>query len=480
MPDPRFLSASPTLLFRSMHSPTAELLAPDVQQLVQAQQWRDVRETLTRLEAADVADVIDTIDPHEDAALAFRMLPRELASDVFSHFEADKQERLLDLLGGDRATRLVESMDADDRVALLDEMPDLVAAALMDKLSPENQRITRAILGYPEDSVGRLMTPDYVRVRPDWTAAKAIEHIRKYGRDAETIHWVYVTDQRRKLIDDIQLRKILLADPDTTIADIMDHEFVALSAHDDREEAVRMMGKYDRTALPVLDTQGNLLGIVTVDDVHDVAEEEFTEDIHKLGGLEALDTPYLSTAFMQMVKKRGGWLAGLFMMQLATIFVMSSFDEQLNKALILSVFIPLIISSGGNTGTQAASLLVRAIALGEVSFNNWAKVASKELLSGLVLGSVLGALGVGVVLGLDATGLLATDHAGRVAFTVGTAVVGIVIWGTLIGSLLPLLLHRLGLDPATSSSPLVATLMDVSGLTIYFVVAVVLLRGTLL
>jgi len=463
-----------------MHSPTAELLAPDIQQMVQGQLWREIREILTRLEAADVAEVIDTIEPHEDAALAFRMLPRELAADVFAHLENDKQEHLLDLLGGDRAIRLIESMDADDRAALLDEMPDQVAAALVEKMSPENQRITRAILGYPEDSVGRLMTPDYVRVRPDWTAARAIEHIRKYGHDAETIHWVYVTDDHRRLIDDIQLRRVLLAEPETTIADIMDHEFVALSALDDREEAVKMMGKYDRTALPVLDTQGHLLGIVTVDDVHDVAEEEFTEDIHKLGGLEALDTPYLTTAFLQMVKKRGGWLAGLFMMQLATIYVMSTFDEQLNKALILSVFIPLIISSGGNTGTQAASLLVRAIALGEVTFANWTRVAVKELLSGLVLGSVLGLLGVGVVLVLNATGLLATEHATRVAFTVGTAVVGIVIWGTLIGSLLPLLLHRAGLDPATSSSPLVATLMDVSGLTIYFLVAVTLLRGTLL
>ncbi|MFT5423146.1 MAG: magnesium transporter [Phycisphaerales bacterium] len=463
-----------------MHSPTAELLAPDVQIMVQSQLWREIREILTRLEAADVAEVIDTIEPHEDAALAFRMLPRELAADVFSHLESDKQERLLDLLGGDRAIRLIESMDADDRVALLDEMPDRVAAGMVSRMSAENQRITRAILGYPEDSVGRLMTPDYVRVRPAWTAAKAIEHIRQFGRDAETVHWVYVTDEQRKLIDDIHIRTILLADPETTIAQLMDHEFVALSSLDDREEAVRMFGKYDRTALPVLDTRGHLLGIVTVDDAHDVAEEEFTEDIHKLGGLEALDNPYLTAGFAEMVKKRGGWLAGLFVMQLATIFVMSFFEEELSKAMILSVFIPLIISSGGNTGTQAASLLVRAIALGEVTFANWMKVASKELLSGLVLGSVLGLLGVGVVLGLDATGLLVTEHAPLVAITVGTAVVGIVIWGTLIGSLLPLLLHRLGLDPATSSSPLVATLMDVSGLTIYFIVAVVLLRGTLL
>lgn len=463
-----------------MHSPTAELLAPDVELLVQNQQWRDVRETLSRLEAADVAEVIDTMQPHEDAAMAFRMLPRELAADVFAHFEADKQENLLNLLGGDRAVRLVESLDADDRAALLEEMPTEVSTALIAKLSPASRRVTQAILGYPEESVGRLTTPDYVRVRPEWTCAEAIEHIRRFGRDAETVHWLYVIDHERKLLDDIHLRRVLLADPETTIADVMDHEFVALDAHDDREEAVRMMARYDRTALPVLDSRGLLLGIVTADDVADVAAEEFTEDVHKLGGLEALDTPYLATAVRDMVKKRGGWLAGLFLMQIATIFVMTSFDEALEKAVILAVFVPLIISSGGNTGTQAASLLVRAIALGEVTFADWVRVAGKELLSGLLLGSVLGVLGVGVVLGLDAVGLASSEHSGRVAFTVGTSVVGIVIWGTLIGSLLPLVLHKLKLDPATSSSPLVATLMDVSGLTIYFAVALLLLKGSLL
>jgi magnesium transporter len=324
------------------------------------------------------------------------------------------------------------------------------------------------------------MTPDYVRMRPEWTIEHALEHIRRYGKDAETVHWVYVIDEGKRLIDDIHIRQILLADPAQTIESLMDNEFIALGATDDREEAVRVMARYDRTALPVVDGRGLLVGIVTADDIADVAEEEFTEDIQKLGGMEALDSPYMSAGFREMIKKRGGWLAGLFVLQLATIGVMTIFEDHLNKAVVLALFVPLIISSGGNTGTQAASLLVRALALEEVSFKDLWRVARKEVLTGLVLGSMLGGLGLLTVLALNLTGLAETEHAWRLAFVVGTAVVGIVIWGTLIGSLFPILLQRVGADPATSSSPLVATLMDVSGLTIYFVVALVLLRGTLL
>ncbi|MEL6739920.1 MAG: magnesium transporter, partial [Planctomycetota bacterium] len=322
--------------------------------------------------------------------------------------------------------------------------------------------------------------PDYVRVRPEWTVRRALEHIRQWGRDAETVHWVYVVDADRKLIDDLHIRRFLLADLDTTVEQLMDDEFVALHATDDREDAVRAMARYDRTALPVIDSLGLLVGIVTVDDVADVAEAEFTEDVHKLGGLEALDEPYMTTRFVAMVKKRGVWLVGLFALQLCTIFAMRIFEDELAKAVVLALFVPLIISSGGNTGTQAASLLVRALALNEVRFADWWAVARKELLTGLVLGSALGVLGLVTVVLLGTTGLVETEYLVRLGFVVGTSVVGIVIWGTLIGSLLPMLLDRMGLDPATSSSPLVATLMDVSGLTIYFAVALLLLRGTLL
>jgi magnesium transporter len=471
---------APDVNLTRMKSPLAHLIAPEIRQMIERNQWREVRDALATLEPADVADVIDGIEPIEEAAVAFRLLPRDLSGEVFAYMPPEHQERMLTLLGEQRALQVIESMRPDDRVAVLDELPGEIAHSLVRRLSPEQRKVTQAILGYDENSVGRLMTPDYVRVKPSWNVARALDHIRRYGKDAETVHWVFVIDEGGKLIDDIHIRSLLLADPARTIESLMDKEYLTLHATDDREEAVRMMNKYDRTALPVIDSKGLLIGIVTVDDVADVAEAEATEDVHKLGGLEALDQPYMATSFGQMVQKRGIWLAGLFMLQLFTIGVMSAFDEQLDRAVVLAVFVPLIISSGGNTGTQAASLLVRAIALGEVSFSDWWHVVSKELRTGLVLGSALGVLGVLTVLGLDLAGLVQSGHAGLLAFTVGTAVVGIVIWGTLIGSLLPIMLQRLGLDPATSSSPLVATLMDISGLTIYFVIAVLVLRGTLL
>ncbi len=462
-----------------MLSPTAQLIEPAIRELVATRAFRELRDALEKLEHADVAEILEALDL-PDAAVAFRVLPRDEASEVFANFSAEEQENLIGELGAERAQRVIESLDPDDRARLLEELPVEVADRIIRSLSPADRRVTQAILGYDEESVGRLMTPDYVRVRPEWSVGHALEHIRRYGKDAETVHWVYVIDEGKRLIDDIHIRQILLADPSQTIESLMDNEFIALDAAQDREQAVRVMARYDRTALPVVDGRGLLVGIVTADDIADVAEEEFTEDIHKLGGMEALDSPYMSAGFGEMIKKRGGWLAGLFLLQLATIGVMTVFEEHLNKAVVLALFVPLIISSGGNTGTQAASLLVRALALEEVSFKDCWRVARKELLTGLVLGSVLGGLGLLTVLTLNMAGLAETEHALRLAFVVGTAVVGIVIWGTLIGSLLPLLLHRIGADPATSSSPLVATLMDVSGLTIYFVVALVVLRGTLL
>jgi len=464
-------------------NPTTSLLEPDLVELLRAGQLREVREALRVLDPPDVADLIhEMLHTHgpEDAAVTYRVLPRENAAEVFSHLDPEDQEQLIDTLGDERAVRVVESLDPDDRARLLDELPVEVTRGILRSLNPSTRRETQAILGYPAESVGRLMTPDYVKVRPWWTTQQALAHIRRYGKDAETVHWVYVVDGDGKLIDDLHIRNVLLAEPDATIGDLMDERFLALAATDDREEAVRTMNRYDRTALPVVDGLGLLVGIVTHDDVADVAEIEATEDIHKLGGLEALDAPYLATKFIEMVKKRGVWLAGLFAMQILTIAVMGVFDEQLETAVILALFIPLIISSGGNTGTQAASLVVRALALDEVEPADWVRVLGKELVIGLALGSALGVLGVFAVVGANIVGMAETEFPWRVGFTIGTSVVAIVIWGALAGSLLPLALQRLGMDPATSSSPLVATLMDVSGLTIYFAVATVLLTGILL
>lgn len=462
-----------------MGSPTTHLLEPELKALIELRAFRQIRDALASLEPADIADLVDALEPDE-AVIAFRVLPRHLAADAFAELSSESQEQLLQELGDERAARLVESMDPDDRAAVLDELPVEVAGQLIERFSPQNRRVTQAILGYDAESVGRIMTPDYVRIRPDWTVAHALDHIRRYGHDAETIHWVFVVDREGELLDDIHIRKLLLADPATPITDLMDDEFVSLRADDDREDAVRKMSRYDRTALPVIDSLGLLVGIVTVDDVADVAEEEFTEDVQKLGGMGALDLPYTETSVAGMFRKRGGWLAGLFLMQILTIGVMSFFDEQLNKAVVLVVFVPLIIASGGNTGTQAASLLVRAIAVEEVRLRDWWRICRKEIVTGTLLGAMLGAIGVATVGVLSMIGFIDTTHTLLLALTVGGAVHAIVLWGTLMGSMLPLVLERLGMDPAASSAPLVATIMDVSGLTIYFAFALLLLRGTLL
>lgn len=462
-----------------MKSPTIQLLEPELIELLEAQNYRQVRDALAILEPADIADFLESLDP-EIGGVTFRMLPRDLASDVFAELELPVQEALLDTLGGERAARVIEDLEPDDRAALLDELPVEVATPLIARLSPENRRITQIILGYDSESVGRLMTPDYVRLRKDWTIEHALSHIRKYGENAERVDWVFVIRPDGTLIDDLHIRTILLADPGSTVADCMDDQFVALNATDDREEAVRAMARYNRTALPVVDSLGLLIGIVTADDIADVAEEEFTEDVHKLGGMEALDSPYTSTSVRDMVRKRGVWLAGLFILQLLSIGVMGFFDEQLDKAVVLALFVPLIIASGGNTGTQAASLLVRAIAVEEVHLGLWWRIMRKEILTGLVLGAVLGLMGVTTVMLMSISNFTHTPHAQELALTVGGAVFIIVIWGTLIGSMLPLILDKLGMDPAASSAPLVATLMDVSGLTIYFGLAILVLSGSLL
>ncbi|MEM1071589.1 MAG: magnesium transporter [Planctomycetota bacterium] len=459
-------------------NPTTTLLEPEVAELIEGRRFRELRDAMAGVPAADVADILATL-PLEGAAVCFRLLPRDEAGDVFAELDADRQQELIEQLGDTRSRQAIESLGADDRARVLDELPTEVAKRLIASLSPASRRETQAILGYPPDSVGRLMTPDYVRVRPEWTVQRALEHIRRHGRDAETVHWVYVVDPRYILIDDLHIRSLLLAEPETTIAELMDSSFQALSAASDREDAVRAMNRYDRSALPVLDSRGVLLGIVTHDDVADVAAEEFTEDIQKLGGMEALDSTYMQAGLLEMLKKRGGWLCALLTMQVLTIGVLDAFEAELAQATVLIAFIPLIISSGGNTGTQAASLLIRAIALDEVRPRDWPRILRKELVTGLLLGLALGGLAFGVVIALDTIGV--ADMGGRaalVSLTVGASTVTIVLWGVLVGSMFPLLLEKLGLDPASISSPLVATLMDVSGLVIYLAFAMLLIIGT--
>lgn len=458
---------------------TVQLLEPDIREAIAERRFTELRTALREMDAPDIGELLTEMEATE-AAIVFRLLYREAAAEAFTHLEPDRQEELVEHLGDERTLRLLEELHPDDRAAFLDELPAQAASTLINRLSPENRRITQQILNYSEDSVGRLMTPDYVRVRMHWSARQAIDHIRRHGRDAETINWVFVVGERLRLLDELPIRRLLLAEPDATIESLCDGRFVSLDVTDDREEAVRVMGKYDRTALPVVDGSGSLLGIVTFDDVADVAEEEATEDIQKLGGMEALDAPYIQTGLLEMVRKRGVWLCVLFVMQVMTIGVLDVFHGALSKAAVLIVFIPLIISSGGNTGTQAASLLIRALAVGEIEPGDWRLVARREVLVGLVLGGVLGVLAWVLVLTLNALGIADTEHAPLVGVAVALAVLSIVVWGVLLGSLFPLVLERFGLDPAAISSPMVATLMDVSGMVIYLVVASTVLRGTLL
>ncbi|MDX9912709.1 MAG: magnesium transporter [Phycisphaerales bacterium] len=458
-------------------NPTVQLLEPEVVELVRAGRFGELRESLRGIDHADVAEILAAIEP-KDAAIAFRFLPRDFAGEVFAHLDWERQQELIEELGTESSVHVIEAMDHDDRVALLDELPTEVAHRLIAALSPEDRRITQAILGYPSESVGRLMTPDYVRVRPDWSVQRAMEHIRKHGRDAATLHWVYVVDEQGRLVDDLKIATLLLADPHASVESLMDKNFIALSCGADQEEAVREFAHYDRTALPVIDSRGVLLGVVTVDDVADVAEEEATEDIQKLAGMEALDAPYMQATLREMVRKRGFWLGVLLIAESATILVMMSFQEKLAEALVLSLFVPLIIASGGNSGSQASSLVIRALALEEIEPRAWARVLKRELVMGLALGSILGVLAVGIVVFWQFVGL--HDEESRfdpfvVGFAIGTAIVGCVLWGTLLGSMFPLLLKRVGLDPATASSPLVATIMDSSGLLIYFTIASVML-----
>jgi magnesium transporter len=438
-----------------------------------------LRTVLKELAPLEVADLIEELEV-EEQAVVFRLLPRAEAAEVFENLPHDAQEQLLRALAQKQVAELLNDMAPDDRTELLDELPASVTQHLLALLTPAERAVAISLLGYPEASVGRLMTPDYVRVRAGWTVAHSLEHIRKHGRDSETLDVIYIVDDRGVLVDDIRIREVLLAAPDTLISSLMDNRCVALRANADQEEAVAAFRRENRTALPVTDSAGVLIGIVTVDDVLHVAEEEATEDIHKIGGLEALDEPYMQISLLRMVKKRAGWLIILFLGEMLTATAMGFFQHEIERAVVLALFVPLIISAGGNTGSQAATLVIRALALGEVGLYDWWRVMRREIIAGLLLGGILGAIGFARIALWSAFSNLYGPHWLLVAFTVGLALVGIVLWGTLSGSMLPFLLRRFGFDPATSSAPFVATLVDVTGLIIYFSIAALLLRGTLL
>lgn len=456
-----------------------KLIQPEIESLINKRNWVTLREIFSDLHPTEVADIISDI-PENDRAIVFRILPKEISYKTFEYLEFDIQEEMLKALGQEEVAEILNEMSPDDRTELLEDLPGPVVKKLIRLLSPEEKAIAVTLLGYPEESVGRIMTPDFIAVKSEWDISRVLEHIREVGEKIEYVDTIFVTDALGKLLDEVTLKDILLANPGSKISDLMNETYVNLSVTDNQEKAIEIFKEYDLYIIPVVNYENYLVGIVTADDVIDVIEEENTEDIQKLGGMAALDEPYITVPLLQMVKKRAGWLVLLFLGEMLTATAMGFFEHEIARAVVLALFIPLIISSGGNSGSQAATLTVRAMALGEITLIDWWKVMRREIISGFLLGVVLGAIGFLRISIWSQFSDIYGQHWIVLGLTLFFTLIGVVMWGTLSGSMLPFILKRFGLDPATSSAPFVATLVDVTGLIIYFTVASLILTGTIL
>jgi magnesium transporter len=454
-------------------------LLPDIQRLIRSTDFTQLRQRLTGFRPVEIASVMLGLGA-DDQVLAFRVLPRSFAAEVFEYLDPAAQRVLVKSMGQEDVAALLNHMAPDDRTLLFGELPANVTKHLLSLLTDEERSEAVTLLGYEPGTIGRLMTPHYIAVRENWSVQQVMDFVREHGEDSETLNVIYVVDDTGLLIDDIRMREFLVVPLTRRVADLMDRRYVALKATDSEDAAIEVFRREDRTALPVTDTAGILIGIVTVDDVLDIAERAATRDMQRVGGSEALDEPYMDISLARMVKKRAGWLVVLFLGEMLTATAMGFFEREIERAVVLALFVPLIISSGGNSGSQASTLVIRAMAVGELRLKDWWRVIRREALSGVLLGGILGFIGF---LRISIWSLFSTlygPHWPLVAATVGLALVAIVLWGTLVGSMLPLILRRLGFDPATSSAPFVATLVDVTGLVIYFSVGLVVLRGTLL
>jgi magnesium transporter len=438
-----------------------------------------LRNVLLQWSLHDVADALVQL-PVADQASVLRILPTRAAAAVFEYLSTPAQRALIPVMSQDDLAVLLNDMAPDDRTLFLSELPTYATHELLTLLGPEERSQAEKLLAYPADSVGRLMTPDYVAIRAGWTIQEVLDHIRAHGHDSETLNVLYVIDDRGVLIDDLRVREVLLASVQAHVADLMNRRFAALRATDDQRAAIQMFRREDRTALPVIDDNGILIGIVTVDDVLDAAQDMATRDLQRFGGSAALGEPYMAVSTARMIRKRAGWLVVLFLGEMLTATAMGFFEQEIARAVVLALFVPLIISSGGNAGSQASTLVIRALALGEIALRDWWRVVRREIAAGLALGGLLGAVGFVRIAAWSVFTNLYGPHWLLIGVTVGVALVGVVLWGALVGSMLPFGLRRLGFDPATSSAPFVATLVDVTGLIIYFTVSLAVLRGTLL
>lgn len=437
-----------------------------------------IRDFLNDQNISDVADLIYEFPEFEHLIISNMSIHR--SASVFKILEFSTQKSIIQELPPNKMAELLNELPADDRTSFLEELPGNVVREFIKLLDPEERKITLSLLGYPENSVGRLMTPDYVYVYEHNTVAEVLDIIRRVGKNSETIDVVYVINQAGELMDDLRIREFILNPPDRKVSEMMDERVISLNVYDDQEVANDAFKMNNRVALPVVSNSNKLLGIVTIDDVLWVTNEEFGEDIQKIGGTSALEQPYLEMPIFALFKKRVFWMIILFVGELMTISAMHQFEAEIAKVVILATFIPLIISSGGNSGSQAATLIIQAMALKEISLDDWWKIMRREIISGLLLGITLCLIGISVILIWHNFSSIFGEYYISIAFTVGLSLIGIILWGTLVGSMLPLILKRLGADPAASSTPFVATLVDVTGLIIYFSMAVLILSGKLL
>ncbi|GEM67276.1 magnesium transporter MgtE [Sphingobacterium mizutaii NBRC 14946 = DSM 11724] len=451
------------------------MLVAHVEQLIERGDHTELADYLNELNISDVEELIDELP--EYGPLFLETLSLKRAVNVFRILDFPTQERILKKLPASKIRELLNEMPPDDRTSFFSELKGDVVKRLIILLTPEERKEALSLLGYPEDSVGRLMTPDYITVKEHWTMPRVLDHIRRYGSASETIDVLYVIDSDGKLIDDVRIKDILVAEPDKVIGDLIDNRLISLHADDPQEEAVTIFRMNNRVALPVVDEQDIMLGIVTIDDILWVANEEYTEDMQRIGGTEALDEPYLDVSIFHLVKKRAGWLIVLFLGQLLTFNVLQHYEAKFTTVLVL--LMPVIMSSGGNSGSQASTLIIQAMAMGEVTLRDWWMVMKREILSGLLLGVILGVLGF-LRIGVEE---VFKDTYGDAWYlygaAIGSSLVGVVLWGSLVGAMLPFILRRFGADPASSSAPFVSTIVDVTGLVIYFSFATYILRDVL-
>ena len=441
---------------------------------------QDVRAVEEGLSAEELREIWSLTNP-EERVEGFRSLSPTEAEALFLSLDSRSQSELLTALPANERQLWLRQLPPDDAADVCQIAPTEARDSLLRLLDEPTRKEVSALLAYAEDEAGGLMSPRYVRLRPDMSVDEAIKYLRRAARErAETIYYIYVLDAEQRLIGVVSFRELFGAPPDRTVRDVMHEDITSVREDLDQEAVANVMAESKLMAVPVVDAQGRIKGIVTVDDIVDVVREEATEDIQKIGGMEALDAPYLQIAFARMVRKRAGWLAALFLGEMLTATAMAYYEDEIARAVVLALFVPLIISSGGNSGSQASTLVIRAMALGEVNLRDWWRVIRRELAAGVALGGVLGTIGFLRVAIWGAATSLYGEHYLLVALTIFGSLIGVVTFGTLAGSLLPFVLRRLGFDPASASAPFVATLVDVTGIVIYFTVASVILRGTLL